>query len=311
MRERELVKAVQAGDLNKVREMCKQGVDEDKAKEYGPDFRSSLLFAAIDYYIDYSTGSAVSHNTGHTEIVAYLLRRGANANINEHLEEDDDPARKNQTPLHSTARNGYKVIAALLIQNGGVVDAKWGATGYTPLAVAVSSYNSADAPDASEEKNERIFDTIRLLVENGADVNTRNNTKAEPDYIGSTILHRIAGRGNLIQYLVNAGADINAEDEMGMTPLHTAALYSKGATTATTAQALIEAGANPNVRDNKEKTPLDYAQNELLKALIQRSQAPKSSQAVIPETPAKGSGCMGIFAVVGTIVLVIVTLTLQ
>ena len=47
MRERELFEAVQAGDLNKVREMCEQGVDEDKAKEWGGNFRSDLLFAAI------------------------------------------------------------------------------------------------------------------------------------------------------------------------------------------------------------------------------------------------------------------------
>ena len=127
MRERELFEAVQAGELNKVREMCEQGIDEDNAKEWGDDFRSSLLFAAINSYSDRTSGTPVIRKTGHTEIVAYLLKKGAKADYSG----GDDP-NDNQTPLHVAAQRGYKNIAALLIQNGADIDAKWEATGYTP-----------------------------------------------------------------------------------------------------------------------------------------------------------------------------------
>ncbi len=267
--ERQLQTAVRSGDLKEVRRLCEQGVDEDKSQNWGHDFRSSLLFSAIETYPDYSGGTPKARATGHTEIVDYLLTRGANPNIVSDSFVDDPNHQDNQTPLHWAARYGYKDIAALLIQRGADVNAKWASLGYTPLAQAVSSYTN-DEPEPDEATKARIFDTIRLLVDKGADVNTKNDTQADPDN-GNTILHRIVGSPELIKYLVEKGADVNARaDGNGWTPLHQKAIFSSGTTTA---QALIACGADVNAKDNGGRTPLDMARTDQMKALLQNSMA--------------------------------------
>ncbi|WP_419906203.1 ankyrin repeat domain-containing protein [Hoeflea sp.] len=54
---------------------------------------------------------------------------------------------------------------------------------------------------------------------------------------------------------LNAGADPNARDEEGRTPLHWAAAFG----TAETVTALLDAGADPNARDEDDETPFDFA----------------------------------------------------
>ena len=59
-----------------------------------------------------------------------------------------------------------------------------------------------------------------------------------------------------------AGGNPGARDDVGHTPLHTAARYSKPAVIT----ALIESGADPGVRDGWGATPFDYAKdNEALR----------------------------------------------
>lgn len=143
--ENQLQTAVGLGNLNEVRRLCELGADEDKAQNWGSDFRSSLLFSAVEFYPDFSGGTPKARATGHTEIVAYLLKRGANPNIvkDDYVLVKDSYVpvpneQDNRTPLHWAAGYGYKDIAALLIQRGADVNAKWEALGYTPLAQAVS-----------------------------------------------------------------------------------------------------------------------------------------------------------------------------
>lgn len=146
----------------------------------------------------------------------------------------------------------------------------------------------------------RIFDTIQLLVDKGADVNTKNDTQADPDN-GNTILHRIVGSPELIKYLVEKGADVNARTAgTGWTPLHQKAVFSSGTTTA---QALIECGADVNAKDNSGKTPLDMARTDQMKALLQSYQATKPTSVSPPPAPAKSGGCMGVLAVVACSVI--------
>ena len=91
---------------------------------------------------------------------------------------------------------------------------------------------------------------VTVLLEAGADLNAREEN-------GWTPLHLAAGSSEtpgIIAALLEAGADLNARDRFGQPPLHTAARSSKipGIVTA-----LLEAGADLNVRDQSDKTPGD------------------------------------------------------
>lgn len=67
----------------------------------------------------------------------------------------------------------------------------------------------------------------------------------------------MSAKGNLegVTEAINAGADVDAKDDDGMTALIFAARNS-GAETVST---LIEAGANVHIKDNNGKTAYDYA----------------------------------------------------
>ena len=94
--------------------------------------------------------------------------------------------------------------------------------------------------------------TVQDCLGAGADPNAR-------DVFGLTPLHRaaeISQTPEIITALVNAGADPNARDVGGGTPLHAAAAISQ---TPEVVTALVNAGADPNARDGDGRTPLHRA----------------------------------------------------
>ena len=90
---------------------------------------------------------------------------------------------------------------------------------------------------------------IERLIINGADVNAKNQR-------GQTPLHEAAmiGRADVAELLVDNGADINAEDNAGWTPLHAAAANSRW--TAAVVQFLISEGAYIHAESHDGATPL-------------------------------------------------------
>src|SRR6185295_18401314 len=77
------------------------------------------------------------------------------------------------------------------------------------------------------------------------------------DEYGRTLLHHAAADGQVLEVLrlLTAGANANAQDDNGWSPLHFAAqAVSPGAT-----QALLIAGANFELRDSFGNTPLSTA----------------------------------------------------
>lgn len=70
-------------------------------------------------------------------------------------------------------------------------------------------------------------------------------------------LHDAAAKGDLdtVQRLIEAGADVNAQDGKGRTALHHAA----NSNNADMIQLLAQQGADPTILDHTNSTPLDQA----------------------------------------------------
>ena len=106
--------------------------------------------------------------------------------------------------------------------------------------------------------------TTKALIAVGADIDARDKN-------GQTPLHVAAEHygGEKIKELIAAGADVNARDKNGETPLHAAASSYKRRGQA---KMLIAAGADVNAWDKANNTPLHDAAGsgnaEAAKALI-------------------------------------------
>ena len=136
--------------------------------------------------------------------------------------------------------------------------------GWTPLHLAAAF----GGPDATA-----------LLLEHGADVTqrSRNPMKNQP-------LHACIALGRnseTVRLLLAHGADINAIQAAGYTPLHQAAAAGLEEMT----RMLLAAGANPAARCDQGKTPADYARERshgavlaMLQTQEARTSAPQARQ---------------------------------
>jgi len=104
------------------------------------------------------------------------------------------------------------------------------------------------------------IDTVKQMLEDGADVNA-----CAP---GSswTALHAAAGEGraNIVEVLLEHGADINRQSDRGNTPLHLAALWGRNEVV----KLLLASGADVTIRNDEGQTPKELAQSEETAALF-------------------------------------------
>lgn len=94
------------------------------------------------------------------------------------------------------------------------------------------------------------YETTVALIEAGADVNAKDNYGKTP-----LLWAAISGSLELAQVLISAGADVHARDFHNMTPLHWASYNGH----LNVVQVLISSGADPNAKNNYNRTPLDRA----------------------------------------------------
>lgn len=173
------------------------------------------------------------------------------------------------TPLHRAAFEGRTADCTVLIGNGAEVNAKthWD---FTPLDLAIIQDHE---------------DTAIQLLALGAD----RDSGAYPAF------HRAVGlaRMKVVQAMIDRGANVNAADSRGYTPLHLAVFagarmpvefsmlfgsaVTPGNATTPLVQMLLDKGADPGLRDKNGKNPLDMVSNttpaEVRELLSQRLQA--------------------------------------
>ena len=96
----------------------------------------------------------------------------------------------------------------------------------------------------------------QLLVGHGADCRAKNRRGAEPLHYAADANHwNPAAQAETIKYLTSVGANPNAVDDSGVTPLHRAVRTRSLAAV----QALVNAGADPRQANKSGSTPLHLA----------------------------------------------------
>ena len=147
-------------------------------------------------------GQTALHHAG-KEIAELLISEGADVNAK---------AVDGLTPLHGAARHNYKELAELLIEKGADVNAK-DRDGATPLDALLKVTIRLEESETGLEESE----TADLLRKNGG------KSAAEDS------LHVAAMVGNIeaVKQHLADGADVNAKDKNGRTPLDCASTLSK------------------------------------------------------------------------------------
>lgn len=146
-------------------------------------------------------------------------------------------------PLHITLYYDYLEITEVLITAKASLEAK--CSGLTPVAVAVL---------LSREH------ALKILLSRGALPN--------PFFNGALAIHCAARNGfrNVLNILLDAGADMNARDDRGLTPLHWASAMGHECVV----EDLIAKGASLEIKSNSGFTPLlEAAENGHFK-VVQR-----------------------------------------
>jgi len=120
---------------------------------------------------------------------------------------------------------------------------------------------------------------VKYLVDKGANVNSQ-------DEVGSTPLHYSAESSlEIVKYLVNKGAYVNAQNNNDETPLHLA--IEK--TSLEIVKYLVDKGADVNTKNEEGLTPLHYACSygtlEIVKYLVEKKNADVNSQDYDDFTP--------------------------
>jgi len=215
-------------------------------------------------------------------------------------------------PLHIAVVTDDIEFAQLLISKGADVNAKID-NGFTPLnfATCFSNYSSSTKMvelllkhGADPNSNSKLqsplmgacqngyYEIVKLLVENGADINFADESKA------TALMY--ANDAKTIKYLISKGADVKAKDLNGRTLLMEVVCHRKMNNTEKTEiiLLLIEKGVDINAVDrygffnDQTSTALDKATTrEQPKEIISllRSKGAKTAAELKAEKPAPAS----------------------
>ena len=253
--------AARVGDLDYIKHHLSEGAN---INELDPQIRMAPLTLAT--------------MMGHTKAAELLIQLGADVNIRH---EDGG------TPLHLSIFLGRFELMELLIKEGADVNAKnrrgdipvsglkvpWAFTrfltnlfdieleqkevevGRAKIAEMLNINPFQKAEGVANDVWEAVFigdlKVVKQAIADGIDVNARNPQFGEP--ILSTVA--LMGHTEIITFLLEKGADINARNRDGNTALHAAAFLGR----AEAVKLLLEHGVDVNVRNNDGGSAIDSA----------------------------------------------------
>jgi ankyrin repeat protein len=212
-----LIVAIMNKQYSFARFLLDRGADVNIAGGYG----RTALYAIVDIRNeDWSTLPARTtvDPTPSLEIVKELLARGAGVNPTltanlpgrSGMDSGDTTLGPGTTPLMRAARAGDAAVMRLLLEKGA--DPKLTTKDGNTALMFAAGVGYRDKNTRGEESE--ALEALKVSVEAGLDlrqVNTR----------GETALHGAANRGadTIVQYLADQGADLNAKNKQGFTPL--------------------------------------------------------------------------------------------
>ncbi|XP_060527236.1 poly [ADP-ribose] polymerase tankyrase isoform X2 [Cylas formicarius] len=264
-----------------------------------------LLQQGADVHAKDKGGLVPLHNAcsyGHYEVTELLVKHGASVNVADlwkftplHeaaakgkyeivkllLKHGADPSKKNRdgaTPL-DLVREGDQDVADLLRGNAALLDAaKKGNLARVQRLVTPENINCRDAQGRNSTPlhlaaGYNNVEVAEFLLENGADVNAQDKGGLIP-------LHNASSYGHLdiAALLIKYNTVVNATDKWGFTPLHEAA--QKGRTQL--CALLLAHGADPFLKNQEGQAPVDLASADDVRCLLQDAMA---SQQIVPSTP--------------------------
>lgn len=229
--DRALVEAVRSGAVAQVKTLLQQGADPNTL---GPDGLSPLLLVA---------------RSGDAAIADLLLKAGGDATA----------ANPNgNVPIVEAVKFGHSLMVKQLMEWGAKDDMR--AAFREALSRGdMDSLNVLLAHGDAVRKTDLIDalaggfspDMATFLLTHGADVNARNAHGMTPLMTAPAL----AGL-DALSFLIAHGADVKAADNDGWTALHYAAYAPQGIRSPAAVNVLAAAGANVNARDKKGATPL-------------------------------------------------------
>ncbi|UYV82110.1 hypothetical protein LAZ67_21000887, partial [Cordylochernes scorpioides] len=287
-----LLSAIENNDSKRFEELIESGIDIDcrgvlgmaplhYAVEFGrTDMLMNLIRKNADIDIQNLFGKTPLHYAvliPNNRSYLHLIQAGASLNI-----KDDN----GDTPLHLSIKHMHLEISRELIKNGADIHA-YNFQIEPILITAVKSLknlgfikkllelgvevnfkdyfgNTALHYASNDSRNPKRGELMKLLIEFGADVNSRGWSRNTP-------LMNIAGIGNIFeaQMLITAGASIDAKDDHFFNVLYHAILANNIEMT----RLLINLGANVNSENLRGMTPLHLAASDLniniLKILVE------------------------------------------
>ncbi|XP_042743049.1 protein phosphatase 1 regulatory subunit 12B isoform X8 [Lagopus leucura] len=268
--------ACSSGDTEEVKRLLGRGARVDTTNVDG---LTALHQACIDENLD---------------MVKFLVENGANVN-----QQDNE----GWTPLHAVASCGYLNIAEYLISHGANVAAV-NSEGEVPSDIAEEAAmkdllleqvkkQGVDLDLARKEEEQQMLQDARQWLNSG-----RIEDVKQPQ-TGATALHVASAKGysEVMRLLIQAGFNLNVQDNDGWTPLHAAAHWGVKEACSILAEALCDM----DVRNKLGQTPFDVADEGLVEHLemLQKKQtvlrSEKETRNKLIEADMNGKPQSGVF----------------